>query len=71
MKAVFLKGDPAELRVLARRYAYPYQLYEDDEGALLVVFAAGPDLIEAAEGKGARVRILLEEACARKSTSSR
>ncbi len=70
MKAVFLKGEPEALRALARRHPYPYQLYEDGAGALLVVFAAGPDLIEEAEARGARVRILLEEACARKSTSS-
>ncbi len=69
MKAVWLEGEAERLRELARACPHPYQLLSSDEGHALFVVAVDEDFLERVRPLGARVYLLEEEGCGRRSIS--
>ncbi len=71
MKAVVLEGSREALVALARELAAPYQLFAAGEGHLLFAWGVAEDEARRLLEAGARVLVLEEEGCGKRSGSSR
>ncbi len=71
MKAVWIEGEPAELRALAETLSHPYRLFSAGERHLLLVEGVEPKTAEGLVERGGRLLVLEEEGCGKRSGSSR